>query len=531
MKMAEDYIRENPDVDCDISSFYSVALPPLPTPDSATANADADVETATSSTATSSTVSVMAAIARRILQLEVYEHTTPSHPTPQPSSSVTHDDYPRPPPPCHFVLAQAARNVSPSTLATPRDENSASEASDSEDDGARTGVKRKRTQSHLGRVSSGIRQFSFRWARGIVRARGRRGKRTHTADGWDLKPAKEVLTNVDVCPMDQFRHDDLATNGNPYIGPLPVSKPKFDKHMAFDWEETTQDEEFPTSVQELLQDRYCILRNNSSLAQVIVGKEGVIIAVKARPIKGVRWEFIVESVEEQLTLLNTRLTHHAAELEKGTQRTDGVFKSATIGVGMGMGQTEPKYWNVRNEWHEPIRDFIDHPDVRIFANHMSDMFKFWFPKLWNQYNELEKMLKEFSHDHIHGAFPGFPMMSITANTGKKVATPMHIDFKNAAYEINTLVQLAPGDVIFILSALITHGNTELGKEDTHRSWTMFNPGALLRFRDAGMKTMQDLRRSQGAQAVKDFQNMYPLFRKESLGVHMTLEQLRKYHAV
>lgn len=63
------------------------------------------------------------------------------------------------------------------------------------------------------------------------------------------------------------------------------------------------------------------------------------MVVKTMPVKGMRWQFIVDSVDEQIALLHDRLTFHAEAPDPGTQRTDGKFRHATVGVGMGMGQT------------------------------------------------------------------------------------------------------------------------------------------------------------------------------------------------
>ncbi|EJD39887.1 hypothetical protein AURDEDRAFT_44055, partial [Auricularia subglabra TFB-10046 SS5] len=139
-------------------------------------------------------------------------------------------------------------------------------------------------------------------------------------------------------------------------------------------------------------------------------------------------------------------------------------------------------------------------------------FRFWFPKLFALYQELERELNA-KYPDMHGAFPGFPMMSQTTNTGKKTRTPEHVDFKNALFgmcviavfgtfdhkksgmlilrELKVLLPLAPGDIVFIPSALITHGNTDLAADDVRGSWTLFTAGGLFRYRDAGFATQKD----------------------------------------
>ncbi|KZV99426.1 hypothetical protein EXIGLDRAFT_640618 [Exidia glandulosa HHB12029] len=422
------------------------------------------------------------------------------------------------------------------------------------DSSAGVGQKRKRKPGHHGAPSVRAKQRKRDEGRQGSRRRGRRGTKKKTLDGMSATLAQKILAATESLELPHVAHEDLATNGNPYTGPPPVSKKKVDYLNDFEWGPTADASGFPKSVQTLLDEGYRIMWNRPDRAQSITDKDGTVVVAKAKPIAGMRWQFIMESVEEQIGLLDARLTHPSARAaDKGTKRTDGIFNHLTCGIGMGMGQTEPKYWNVRLEWHEPLREFLNHPDVKIWARHMSSTFKFFFPKLWGVYDELEQFLKQTSGGDLRGAFPGFPMLGITLNTGRRVACPMHVDFKNAIFgmcviaafgrfnhrkhgllilkEFKMLVQVAPGDVIFIPSALLTHGNTELGEGEVRRSWTMFNAGGLFRFKDAGFRTMQDLRRTGGTESIKNFKSMFPDFLKYCMDSHMTLDELKKYHSV
>lgn len=78
-------------------------------------------------------------------------------------------------------------------------------------------------------------------------------------------------------------------------------------------------------------------------AQIITDLDGIIIVVKVRPMKGQGplWEFVLDSVEEQLAILHEELGKHAAlaaAKENGTDRTDGSFFHTTCGLSMGGGQ-------------------------------------------------------------------------------------------------------------------------------------------------------------------------------------------------
>ncbi|EJD34134.1 hypothetical protein AURDEDRAFT_76451, partial [Auricularia subglabra TFB-10046 SS5] len=176
----------------------------------------------------------------------------------------------------------------------------------------------------------------------------------------------------------------------------------------------------------------------------------------------------------------------------------------------------------------------------------------WFPKLYALYAKLEAELNA-KYPDMHGAFPGFPMMSKTTNTGKKTRTPEHVDFKNALFgmcviaifgkfdhtksgmlvlrELKVLLPLAPGDIVFIPSALITHGNTELAAADVRRSWTLFTAGGLFRFRDAGFVTERELIRRGDHEELALFRRAQPALLRQRLGLHMSIDELCDYYSV
>lgn len=166
------------------------------------------------------------------------------------------------------------------------------------------------------------------------------------------------------------------------------------------------------------------------------------------------------------------------------------------------------------------------------------------------YKQLEKELEEFNNN-LHGAFPGFPMHNITVNTGLRVATPLHVDFKNALFgmcilavfgkfnhkmqgllilrELKVMLQVAPGDIVFLPSALLTHGNTELAPTDIRRSWTLFTSGGLFRFRDMGCTTAEALKREGRGDCVREFEALYPALFKEYMSSYMTLDDIVAFH--
>ncbi|KZV80622.1 hypothetical protein EXIGLDRAFT_704971 [Exidia glandulosa HHB12029] len=345
------------------------------------------------------------------------------------------------------------------------------------------------------------RKIAYNKRRAKEKKRCKRGGRTDS-DGFRVSQSASILHNVQTFQHLYARHEHLATNDTPFTGPPPWSKDKVAYLESYDWESVADTSDLPKSVRDLVDAGYEIVVNDDKRAQIFTDANGKLVGVKIMPIKGVRWSFIVDSVEEQLAVLYEALGEAAATLEDGTQRTNGLFRHITCGISMGGGQTAPRYLNVRNEFHEPLRAFVEHPDVRIFAAHMGiiEAFKFWFPELFKVCTTLGQDLKIAYGDDFQPPYPDVPFFIDTANTGKQVVTPMHVDFKNALFgmcviavfgkfdhqkhgmlvlkELKLLVQLKHGDIIFIPSALVTHGNTELAPTDIRRSWTMFNSGVF-----------------------------------------------------
>ncbi|KZV93180.1 hypothetical protein EXIGLDRAFT_768299 [Exidia glandulosa HHB12029] len=162
---------------------------------------------------------------------------------------------------------------------------------------------------------------------------------------------------------------------------------------------------------------------------------------------------------------------------------------------------------------------------------------------------LGQDIKEVLGDDFQLPYPDVPFFIDTANTGKQVVTQMHVDFKNTLFgmcviavfgkfnhkkhsmlvlkELKFLVQLKHGDIIFIPSALATHGNTVLTPTDIHRSWTMFNSGVLFRYCDTGFCTFESL----APEDAHNMEKMYPVFFWDYMSSHLTLQELKSYHCV
>ncbi|EJD38646.1 hypothetical protein AURDEDRAFT_45097, partial [Auricularia subglabra TFB-10046 SS5] len=103
----------------------------------------------------------------------------------------------------------------------------------------------------------------------------------------------------------------------------------------------------------------------------------------------------------------------------------------------------------------------------------------------------------------------FYFAATTFNLGPQVATVFHRDAMNLQQGIcaimafgeynhetsghfimlepNVVVEFRPGDILFVMSALITHGNAPLKAGERRMSWTFYTAGGLFRWRAAGYR--------------------------------------------
>lgn len=110
------------------------------------------------------------------------------------------------------------------------------------------------------------------------------------------------------------------------------------------------------------------------------------------------------------------------------------------------------------------------------------------------------------------------MMAMTANAGPAVRTLFHTDPQNTSFsrcvvgatgnydhkrsgllvlkELKVIMEIAPGDVVFIPSAIVTHGNTAVAPGETRRSLTLYTAGALFRWVDADGRMLNELSRDE-----------------------------------
>lgn len=100
-------------------------------------------------------------------------------------------------------------------------------------------------------------------------------------------------------------------------------------------------------------------------------------------------------------------------------------------------------------------------------------------------------------------FPDCPYFAATVNLGPRTICKLHVDNQNLSYgqccimpfgdfnhkkgsqlyleQLNALVELRPGDTLFIPSAAVVHGNMPIADGEKRYSFTLYNAGAIFQW--------------------------------------------------
>lgn len=84
------------------------------------------------------------------------------------------------------------------------------------------------------------------------------------------------------------------------------------------------------------------------------------------------------------------------------------------------------------------------------------------------------------------------------------------------------MEFRPGDVLYVMSALVTHGNIPIREHESRQSWTMYTAGGLFRWLVAGRRTVKSLKRGVEQSA---YARAAQAFEEESWGRVPTLASL------
>ncbi|KDQ06459.1 hypothetical protein BOTBODRAFT_181571 [Botryobasidium botryosum FD-172 SS1] len=183
----------------------------------------------------------------------------------------------------------------------------------------------------------------------------------------------------------------------------------------------------------------------------------------------------------------------------------GNFGYCHNGHSFGGGQKGACNFTMHDSDLDGWKEFFNNPDVQGLMKFAKDVFKTWFPQHYKYYKKcLEDHLEHNKEcgdpkKPLRQPHPTMPFAAMEVNTGPHTMCKCHKDHKNLAFGLCMLIilvviELAPGDVIFFPSALITHQNLPILPHEFRYSITGYTASNLFQLRDQGFLSKAQVRR-------------------------------------
>lgn len=133
----------------------------------------------------------------------------------------------------------------------------------------------------------------------------------------------------------------------------------------------------------------------------------------------------------------------------------------------------------------------------------------WAPKLYRYYQDMNDALHK-RHPNLVKAFPASVFSAVSYNFGPQTACYPHIDPGNLAFgecsvtpfgvydytkgghlilwDLKMVIEFPPGSTILFPSAVISHSNVAIAKNERRYSFAQYTAGGLFRWVDQGFQT-------------------------------------------
>lgn len=185
----------------------------------------------------------------------------------------------------------------------------------------------------------------------------------------------------------------------------------------------------------------------------------------------------------------------------------GDYATLNLGTSHGHGSTKP--FRFANPGDEGLAsDMLRHPTLRRIALYQSYSLQSFAPRLFDKYKNLEEAIKKEVNIEPHFSGSAFPASGI--NFGPRVMTKRHKDLMNLApgfcfvtclskhnhlkgghlilWEYGIFIPFPHASTVGIPSAIVTHSNLPIGKDEVRCSFTQYGAGALFRWLDNQCRT-------------------------------------------
>ncbi|KAJ3502793.1 hypothetical protein NLJ89_g8723 [Agrocybe chaxingu] len=296
------------------------------------------------------------------------------------------------------------------------------------------------------------------------------------------------------------------------------------------------------TAEELITDgfRYVPWENNGVRLLVAGDEKKVFGAVVGQP-KGDSWREAVEAVTQ--LMLKEGAQANFAHKEQHHRR--GHFPATNVGTTHSQSSEEP--FNLNNGQHSGmVERLLADENVQRVAAFASASFRLVAPRIYSQYKTtLDKLFEKMPL--LRRIFPKSVFPTCAFNFGPRVCTSKHRDVLNCPYglcaiqalgyfdstkgghvilwEPKLIIELPPGAIIFIPSAVITHSNTPVRDGEIRLSFTQYCPGGLIRFVDHGFRLERDIK-ANDKKYYAEICRERPYRWKKALSLLSTLSELR-----
>jgi hypothetical protein len=158
------------------------------------------------------------------------------------------------------------------------------------------------------------------------------------------------------------------------------------------------------------------------------------------------------------------------------------------------------------------------------------------PNVKRYYETIAHGLTQWDSE-LKPVMEGTPFMAATINLGPQTITKSHRDAQNLSFgtccivvggcfdyqkgghlyleDMHMELEVAAGDVVFIPSACVTHGNRPIQANETRYSFTLYTAGSIFSWVENGNKSTKDLeeakqkrRQQEGPQRWKNGWELY-----------------------
>jgi hypothetical protein len=200
-----------------------------------------------------------------------------------------------------------------------------------------------------------------------------------------------------------------------------------------------------------------------------------------------------------------------------------------------------------------LNSILNHAFFIQLSSFVNSAFRTWAPVLFAHYVEYMTRLQQWNH-HLFRPFVNSVFAAVTINFGPRTVCLGHRDAANLPYglcaitalgrfdwkkgghlilwDLKLVIEFPPGTTVLIPSAVLRHGNTMIGEDETRFSVAQYTSGGLFRWVDHGFTLDEAYFKSlKTTQQRKDEEVLRSTRWRKGLGMYSTLAQLKKLYGI